>query len=343
MWTPAQPNQAPTGDPIELVTVDDAVVTPFEQGALRTELTGPQGWIRGAVHDSDGILVRASQRRWQGGQSNRVAADPDQIAIPDGARRLEGTWLYVGHWAIHFGHLLVEHLANYWPDPSSCPLVRPLAGILAHRPPHGPIRHPRRRLETPELTSWQSDLIRLAGYDPGALRIVHGRALRVERLVVPSRPVLLKKWAQPEAVRVWERISRGVGTRGPDRRVYLSRTRFHSEVRPDRARISRDESAGLDATFAAAGFAVVHPETLTIAEQVAAVRGADVIAGLSGSAMHLSALAAPGSRILTLGDNRDPTRLTKEQAMIDAACGHLTAFVPYSDHGALDRLLASLD
>ncbi|WP_148613041.1 glycosyltransferase family 61 protein [Nocardioides rubriscoriae] len=338
-WSPAETAYEPTGDPVELVTVDEAVVTGFAQGPLRTE-DGPQRWIRGAVHDADGTLVRASQRRWHGDRLNPIAADPEQVDPPTDVRRLEGTWLYAGHVAGHFGHFLLEHLTNLWPDPADLP---PLAGVLAHRPARGPLTDPHRRLQTPRLAPWQHDLMTLAGYDPAGLRVVHGRDLRVERLVVPSRPVLLKRWAHEEAVRLWQRVSGAVGTRGPDRRVYLSRTRFHAEDSAERARTEAEDDARLDARFAAAGFAVVHPETLSIAEQVAAVRGAEVLAGLSGSALHLSVFAAPGTRVLTLGDRRSPTRPTKAQVVVDAACGHETAFVADGDHETLDRLLVGLD
>lgn len=342
MWDLAQPVQTPPGGPPRLVTVDDAVVTAYDRGGLRNDLRGPAGWIRGAVHDRDGLLVPASQRRWTGGRLSRVAADPDRVDVPRRARRLEGTWLYAGHWAVHFGHLLVEHLTTYWPEPTAGPLAGPLAGIVVHRPPHAPLRHPRRGLEVPRLAAWQRDLIELAGHDPDGLRIVHGRPLRVDRLVVPERPVLLTRWARPEAVALWQRVAEAVGFRGGDRRVYLSRTRFHTDARPDRARVDQDRDRHLDDVFASAGFAVVHPETMSIAEQVAVVRGADVLAGLSGSAMHLSVFARPGSHVLTLGDARDPARPTRTQQVIDAACGHRVEFVAHGDRVGVERVLDEL-
>lgn len=338
VWSPAVAEHEPTGDPIELVTLDEALVTPYAAGPLRGEV-GPQRWISGAVHDADGALVRASQRRWHGDPQNPMAADPETVPLPDSARRLAGTWRYAGHWAGHFGHFLVETLPNLWPNPDQ---VGPLAGTLLHRPARGALLAPGRPLQEPTMTPWQHDLIALAGVDPAGVRIVHGRPLRVQRLVVGSRPVLLKKWAQPEAVALWQRVSDAVGTRGPDRRVYLSRTRFHAADGTARARTESTDDARLDATFAEAGFAVVHPETLSIAEQIALVRGADVLAGLSGSALHLSVFARPGSRVLTLGDRRSPLRPTPAQTMLDAALGHVTAFVPDGDRPRLEAALASL-
>jgi capsular polysaccharide biosynthesis protein len=86
---------------------------------------------------------------------------------------------------------------------------------------------------------------------------------------------------------------------------------------------------------------VVHPETLPITEQIELVRGARVLAGLSGSALHLSAFAEPGTQVLTVGDRRDLGKPMPAQTMLDEACGHRSMFVRGDDD--LARTLADLD
>lgn len=342
-WTPAtSPREAPAGS-CELRVVDDAVLTPFVRGDLRSSV-GPRAAMSGAVHDAAGLLVPASQRWWDGDRSTPVAADAEQIRVPGKAPRLEGTWLYAGHWALHFGHFLVEVLTNLWPDPATID-APPLAGIVAHRSFRGPVVAPPSGPgpQVAQLRSWQADLLALAGYDATEVQLVRHRAARVDRLLVPQRPVVIKSWAAPEAVELWRRVSDAVGERSDHERVYFSRTAFHASTdnrRRDRSDVAWD--AHLDATFASAGFHVVHPETLPIAEQVALVRGAEVVAGPSGSALHLSAFADPGTRVLEIGDSRSPREPMASQQMIDAACGHLSHFVGYQDAGTLDPLVASL-
>ena len=97
----------------------------------------------------------------------------------------------------------------------------------------------------------------------------------------------------------------------------------------------------LDRTFRDAGFAIVTPEELSITEQVSLVAGAEIVAGSAGSALHLSAVARPGSRILEIGDSRSPRRRLATQRLIDAAAGHMTAYVPYQDLAALEEILSS--
>lgn len=341
VWAAATRHDPPHADDLEVVDVHDALVTPFARGPLRTE-EGPFRWVRGAVHDREGRLVPASQRIWNGDAQDPVPADPDHVRPRLGTRRLRGRWIYAGHWTIHFGHFLLETLPNLWPDPST--YAGPLSGIVAHRPPRGRIPTDKPvPLQSAEPAPWQRDLLELSGYGAGSLRVVHDRPVRAQHLVVPARPVLIKRWARPEAVAVWRRVSDAVGSRGSHPRVYLSRSRFHAQdAGATRARTDEAWDAHLDATFAAAGFHVAHPETLPVAQQIELVRGARILAGLGGSAMHLSAFAEPGTRVLSIGDRRTPRRPPHSQAMIDGACGHLTAFVRDRDDAGLASILATL-
>jgi len=58
------------------------------------------------------------------------------------------------------------------------------------------------------------------------------------------------------------------------------------------------------------------------------VSDAQVVAGASGSALHLSAFAPSSTRVLEIGDSRSPDRPVAMQVVIDAACGHEHAFLP---------------
>lgn len=342
-WTVPQSPLAVPRDPWVSV-VDDAIVTPSQRGRVHVESapTAPRGWMTGAVHDAAGDLVTASIRTWSGDRLAPVAVDPAQVRIPANADRLEGSWRYAGNWTMHFGHFFLEVLPTLWGDPGDPGEGR---GLLFHQSPRVAPPAQRRGPRTPDQKPWQREFLALAGFGDADIRVVLSKPVRADRLVVPSRPVLLKAWAAPEAVDVWRRISDAVGERGDARRVFLSRTLFH-ETEADRPRSRRSEAewdAHLDAEFARAGFAVVHPERLPLREQLALVRGADVLAGASGSALHLSAFARSGTRVLEVGDSRSPATPMPTQLMIDAACGHLSEFVPHLGARELRRALTSLD
>lgn len=338
-WERAASPSTPPSE-CEVVDVADALITPLMTGVMRTR-TRREGWVTGAVYDNDGYLVPASQRWWNGDMGKAIAVDPPVIQVPNKARRLGGRWLYGGHMAWHFGHFMLETLPNLWPEPE----VANVTGLIFHRrikgdpPPPGAVG-----LVKPTLQPWHADFIELAGYGGLKIWVVTGRPVFVDALVVPTRPVLLKKWALPQAASLWQRVSATVGDRGRDRRIYLSRQLFNATKDPasKHVRISEAWEQHIEREFAAAGFTVVHPETLTIREQITVVRGADLIAGPSGSALHQSAFASSETRVIEIGDQRSPTDPMPSQQLIDAACGRLTAFVPYRDNDALQAVLTTL-
>jgi hypothetical protein len=294
--------------PDQYVTVvDDAVVTPF---AARKVEGVRERFVTGAVHRPDGSLLTESQR--VGGHAGDlvVAEDPETID-PAPEETIEGRWLYGGNLMGQFGHFICETVTNLWPEPDD------VDGILFHSFIFG-------RTVSP----WMDELVQMAGWGGRQLRVIGDQA-RVERLVLPTRPFTINVGAAPEAVAVWERMSpaRPV-TAAP---VYLSRSR----LRDDPRRTPRDEE--LDARFADLGFQVVHPQELGVREQVHVAQTAPVIAAGSGSALHLSAFASPGARIIEIGDARSHSRPLVNQVVIDAARGNETAFVPFlSRDGARD-------
>ncbi len=336
---PLSPDPPPAG--VSVATVTDALVTPFQRGTGPAEPGGTRRRMTGSVHDAAGRLVAEAQRSWHGDLNAPRAADPERVDVPAECRRLSGRWIYAGHWTRHFGHFLVEVLTNLWPDPTEVDV----SGILVHRSYRGSIPGDSERsgaLHTPELAAWQRDLLGLAGYGGLKVRVVRARPVRVDELVVPSRPVLLKSWAQEPAVALWRRVADAADP--PEEsggRVFLSRARHHEESSSDKARVrtTPEWEALVEARFAEAGYRIFHPERLPVSRQIGVVKGADVVAGFTGSALHLTAFAPEGTKVVELGDERSPNSPTPTQTMIAAARGHEVAFVPYQDADALDDLL----
>lgn len=330
-----------TPPPPGVLLVDDALVTRFVRGPLR--MAGqPLRWMSGAVHDAGGRLVPLSQRDWDGDKHAPVAADPAVVVPPEHADRLSGTWHYAGHWTRHFGHFLVETVPNLWPEPAATGGA-PVAGVVAHRSCYGPApAAPGRgdRTRPADLWPWQEELLDLAGYGGLPVEIVRAQPRRVDRLRVAARPVLLKSRVEPDAVILWQRMAAAVAPAG-ERAVFLSRARFHAENADDdlKVRVEARWEQQMERLATAAGFTVVHPETLSIREQVALLRGARVVAGSAGSALHLAVFAEPGTTVVEVGDQRTPDAPLPSQRLLDEACGHTSLFVPHADEQALARAL----
>jgi capsular polysaccharide biosynthesis protein len=323
-----QPEQrVPAPGSAEVVEVPDALLTPFERGPLRT-LHAPTVWTRGAVYDADGALLPASQRIGGYAGDLVVSADPAEVDPAPGAEELTGTWLYGGHWMGQFGHFLTETLSTLWPEPAD-----DLEGIVFHAFIWGGRQDP-----------WQRKLVRRAGYDFRP-RVVVAEPVRVERLLVPTRPYVLNAYALPEAAVPWRRVADSIRSPAGYERVYLSRSRYNAAAlaagRPTRSEPERD--ARLDETFAKHGFEVVFPEELPVLDQVRAVVAADVVAGATGSSLHLSVFAPPGARVIEVADRRTPAMALPAQRVLDSVCGQTSALIPYAlDPNDVDRALAGL-
>lgn len=232
--------------------------------------------------------------------------DPPVVRQPDGPiNRLRGTWLYGGHWMGQFGHFLLESLTTLWPEATDS-----YAGVVFHRWPPEP----------PDVShhGWQERLVERAGWTV-PVHIIGNTHTTVEDLRIPTRAYRLHRGALPEAVRVWERIAL---TGAPERPVFLSRSRLEHDER----RIPGSEQ--LDQQLASLGCEVVHPQELSIDDQLAVVSRATTLVGVSGSQLHLSVFAAPGTKVIEIGDPRLPNTPVHDQVLMVEAKRQTHYFVP---------------
>ena len=312
LWqTPAFPHEP--RDEQSLRTVDDAWLSRLRHGRLRTWVR-PDRWMTGAVYDGSGRLVVESQKVGGLGGNREVMSDPMRFNVDRTGERLEGTWLYGGHWFSHFGHFFTETVTTLWPERQD------VRGLVFHLYVD----------QQGEIVPWQERLVELAGYGGLPIRIVDKAPLNVERLVLPSRSIVLNGWAHQGCLDVWQRISAALPDSGSwPERVFLSRTAYNEAQRRQgrKERSSPERDRDLDAAFEAAGFTVIAPETLPVDDQVRLARAADVIAGQAGTALHLAAFARPGTRVVELGDERSHDQHMPTQLVINTVCGHQQAFI----------------
>jgi hypothetical protein len=318
-------------DEIGTVEVPGAVLSRPDSGAIYWDVPRPRSYVRGAVYDSASRLVERSQRL--GGHRGDLVLTVNPRHLPASEVRqaaqggLTGRWLYAGHWMHGFGHFLIETLPTLWP--LLTPGQAPVDGVVAHR------------FTSSAVHRWQRELadLLLAGRP---VEVVTDGPRAVERLVVADRPYRYQVSISARAATVWEAVAERAGGRsaaGGDP-VFLSRSRFQQD--PGRARITGDRhldnAADLDRVFAARGFRVVFPETLPVLEQVRLARDAPVLAGVSGSALHLSAFQRDG-RVVEIGDPRSRSTMLETQRAIAAVTQRPAAHIPYREAGEhrLDR------
>jgi capsular polysaccharide biosynthesis protein len=257
--------------------------------------------LLGSLYDHRGHLITDSKRA----KLNRAwSAQPQVIALPRSrlTQRVAGRTFYAGHLLHVFGHLLLEMLPRFWPALDFGEFDQVL-----FRPARA-----GRNSGSPDFEPYERDTLIALGVDPEQVVLVGDRPLVVEDLTVSTPALVLKYGVDPAILVAFDRLrSAFAGTGGDtDRRVYLSRTRL-----TDGYRKATNEDA-IETMFEGAGFEIVHPQELTLAEQVATVAAATAIAGCDGSALHLGAFARPGTVLLAID-----SRVVVNQFMLDRVRG----------------------
>ena len=128
----------------------------------------------------------------------------------------------------------------------------------------------------PELNGWQRAIFDLLRIDPARFHLVT-KPLRVRALLVPEAGMVIRG-----GMSRLHGTALGVRPIGPGqgRRIWLSR----SQLTDDRALVCNE--AELEAILERRGWQVIHPQTLSVTEQIDALNGASVICGLEGSALR---------------------------------------------------------
>ena len=218
----------------------------------------------------------------------------------DAAVPLSGRWFHLdNHMVGHFGHALTEQLSHLWGWHRARKLDPSLGALVF--------------TESGSLTAWQRDLLSAGGVDPGVVHV--GTApLRVETLVGCTPMFSRPAFVHPAILATYDAVGAALEARagsGPrPRRLFLGRRSAK------RACTNAEE---LVAEFTAAGFEVIYPEDHPLAEQVAMVRRAEVVAGFAGSAMFHVGLAGRPTHVVVVASESYPAH---NEYLMSAVLGH---------------------
>ena len=186
----------------------------------------------------------------------------------------------------------------------------------------------------PDLAPFAAELLSRVGIRAAQLvpyRYWH-EAIRTDLLLMPTG-LRLNNRISPlfaEATRFWtaglHRAASGEPGAGP--RLFVSRA--HA---PEGRRLANRDD--VEAVARSRGYTVVHPQTMRLAEQVAAFANARIIAGEYGSALHGSVFATPG--ILTLGLRGNLRHPSFVQSGVAGALGQRAAYVFGETQGDVEQ------
>ncbi|MFM9107041.1 MAG: glycosyltransferase family 61 protein [Chloroflexota bacterium] len=235
------------------------------------DLFAPDIWATGGLMTASGDLIPLV-RTWRTDYEDLLGLTAPAAREP--LRVIEGDVVYLGWLFDAFGHLVLESLARVW----ALDLLPPTIPVLFHYWPNQ--QPPERVLE------W------LAIFGIGR-----------ERILIPEGPVLFRDLLIPDPMHLITSLVHehaGLPFRAAARRitgdalpcdqpVYFSRTNL-----PATQRAIAGEAA-LEAVLRDNGFLIVHPETLSAAEQIRIAASHRTLVACKGGAAELFAFASPGS------------------------------------------------
>jgi capsular polysaccharide biosynthesis protein len=192
-----------------------------------------------------------------------------------------------------FGHFMVGSVARLWP-------LLPGAELEGL-----PVVFTRPR-ELSYVDEW------LAAFGARTVELPERGAVCFKRMFVPEPAWRLAGWIAPEIRDIHLHARQGLaGPPAPRSDVlWLSR----SELEPDR--IPHDE--GVLESLLGDRVAVVNPETMTLAEQVATLEGSRAVAGVIGSAFHTLLMTAETPDCLYLCPPWDKREVSDQHRLLEA-------------------------
>jgi hypothetical protein len=268
-----------------------------------------RGLVTGCLYDAEGNRVTLSQRRPDMPKRQPLCLDEAWLdpASAIAAPRLQGRTLFLGNFMNHYGHFITEGLSRLWAQEDMARYDHIVA--FAANADRGRYR-PR---------AFHRYFLDLLGMDLSRLRVLT-EPVRFEEVTVPEQLWLIN-CSVNRALRPLHETIRARHAGKPTGRVFLSRAAFFD---PRLANM-----AAIESVFAGFGFAVHYPENMTSAEQLTLFAGAEIIAGPSGSGLHNSIFARPGTTIIDVGDPRSARAPTRMQQMADQLAETQPHFLPY--------------
>ena len=213
--------------------------------------------------------------------------------------------VYIGNIYRHFGHFLIEHLNR-------------LHGALNKRN----IKYIFINNRNIDVQNFVYDFMSILGIKKQDI-IILTQSARFRKLYIPSQTFNMSgAYIDHAMIDGYRAMSQNVKGSGYER-VYMSRTRL-----PDKLRTLGEEK--IQKIFEKNGFKIIYPETMTIAEQIAAVADAKYLAGCSGTALHWALCMKPGGTVIALKRNSRPDDFIRTQYMLNTIAGLKSVFITAS-------------
>lgn len=226
------------------------------------------------VFDAKGTLVQKSLQL-----RNKIMQEAPKFIQPTEFLDIEA--VYIGTLEDHFGHFLLEHTNRVYPV-----LQKKYRGmkyvILNNR-------------NLPKVPDFVFEFLRLLGIQKSDIFIING-TVGIKRLHVPPVAFEIPNRASSAFGKIFDAATANVWPIQPFEKVYVSRERLS-----ERATFGEQQIRQL---FEKNGFIVIYPEQLSLYEQICYMKHCKCLAGIAGSALHLSMFMPKGGKVIQIKRNK---------------------------------------
>lgn len=259
-----------------------------------------------AAYNLDGSVAGDTLRIW-GPDGERADSVPQRLEICQIVETHTDEVVWGGYLSSHYGHFLTETAALLWPVlPGARKAGRRMAFIAPSR-----------------LPSFVHEWLGAFGLEP--LNLPSNGIIRFTSMCVPEPAWRLNAWISPVIrdihLHVREHLVIPVTPR--HRLLWLSR----SEGPPLRSAHDERLLEWLLRDYATC----IHPETLSLAEQVSMIENSDLVAGIVGSAFHTMLLAKTVPRCLYLCPSKIASAYIAQGSVVQGRDRFLRALEPIAD------------
>ena len=267
-------------DKLRTVTVKNGYLLPVK----KTDSKYLMG--RGGVLNSEGKFVPASGIYSRG---NRIRTEYDADIKPEVymgvgyktdlnavTETIKGESVYLGFVHNHWGHFLIDFSTRLWYVSEAASSAK-LVFLVKQGQDFSFIPNIKRFLQ-------------LYGIDERRIVFVN-KVTSFEKLIIPEPSYRTNDYYSAQYLNMFDKIAEAVRFHSDAKKIYFSRGVFK--------KATTTEFGGelIDKAFEAAGFKKIYPEQCTLDEQIGYIRGAEVVAGVSGTVTHNMLFAKNGQKL----------------------------------------------
>ncbi len=202
--------------------------------------------------------------------------------------------VFVGNVYPQFGHFLLEHMNRAYAALDK--KYKNMKYVLINNKSIQPV--PEYMFTFLELLGVPRDNI-----------IILEKTTRFRNVYVPDQGFNLPVFSSKKFGETFQKMAESVKPKKFDK-IYVSRAKLQSRKTYGEEKVQK--------IFEKNGFKIIYPETLSLREQIAYMRGAHVLAGCAGTALHMSLFMKPGGTVIqikrnTVFDDNAPTQYLLNQ------------------------------